>query len=428
MISAATVIIICAVLIVLNALFAGAEIAVVSANKTLVRKRAGEESLVARLLEQFHEKPQIILGSYIIGTTICTVAASTLAAFYLSGKYGETGEVYAIVIMTPLLLVLAEMAPKIAFQERANSLAGNSLVGLWAASRVFYPLVWLLGLIAEAASRLTGGRAGEAEPFFSKSELEYMLVEHRDREALAPHEQKMIRRIFRFSETTVDEVMIPLVDVKAVEENAVVRQALDVAARWTYSRYPVFSERVDNIVGTIKTTELLAAPDKNQKVAALVKPVLFVPETMHVDELLARMQRENFLMAAVVDEYGGVIGIVTREDILEEVIGDIRDEHEPEKHLYRQIAANRWMIDARMEIDQINEVFRWNLPKDDYETLSGFLLDRFQRIPKIGEIIRFENFTFLVKRANPRAILEVMVYREEPEPGSETKPEIEEPE
>jgi len=428
MISPAVVILICAILVLLNALFAGAEIAVVSANKTLVKKRAGEGSLVAGLLEQFRVQPQVILGSYVIGSTICAVAASTLAAFYLRGRYGENGELYAMIIMTPLLLVLAEMAPKIAFQEHANSLAGNSLVGLWLASWIFYPLVWFLGLIAEAASRLSGGRAGEAEPFFSKSELEYLLLEHRDREALAPHEQKMIRRIFRFSETTVDEVMIPLVDVKAAEENATVKQALDLAARWTYSRYPVFSERVDNIIGTIKTTELLAVSDTSQKVASLVKPALFVPETMHVDELLARMQRENFLMAMVVDEYGGGIGIVTREDILEEVIGDIRDEHEPEKHLYRQIAANRWMLDARMEIDQINEVFGWSLPKKDYETLSGFLLDRFQRIPKIGEIIRFDNFTFLVKRANPRAILEVMVYREEPEPGSGPKPEIEEPE
>lgn len=428
MISGASIIILIAVLVLFNAFFSGAEISVISANKALVKKRAGEDSLVARLIDQFHQEPQRLLGTYIIGSTACAVAASTLATFYLRDKFGELGELYALIIMTPLLLVLAEMVPKIAFQEHANAMAGKSLVGLWMFSRAFYPLVWVLGLIAEAASRITGGRKGEAEPFFSKSELEYLLIENRDRQELAPHERKMIRRIFRFSEITVDEVMIPLVDVKAVEENTTVRKALELAVRWTYSRYPVFQERVDNIIGAIRGTELLAVADQGQKVSALVRPVLFVPETMHVDELLAKMQRENFLMAAVVDEYGGSIGIVTREDILEEVVGEIRDEHEPEKHLYRQIAENRWMIDARMEIDQINESFGWNLPKQDYETLSGFLLDRFQRIPKTGEIFRFENFTFLVKRANPRAILEVMVYREEPEAGRENKPEGQGPE
>ena len=121
-------------------------------------------------------------------------------------------------------------------------------------------------------------------------------------------------------------------------------------------------------------------------------------------------------MAVVVDEYGGCIGIVTREDILEEVVGEIQDESEQERPLYRQVGFNRWLIQGRMEIDQINEIFGWNLPKGDYETLAGFLLDKFQRIPKIGELVRYENFTFLIKRANPRGILEVMVYLEEEQP------------
>jgi putative hemolysin len=428
MVNLPAIILACAVLTMFCALFAGAEISVISANKSLVKSRAGDGSLTARLLDLFHQEPQRFIGTYIIGSTICTSAASTLAAFYLDARFGADGSLYAMLIMTPLLLVFSEMAPKIAFQEHANAAAPNSLAGLWVFSWIFFPLVWALGLIAESASRLSGAEKGRAEPFLSKSELEFLLVERRDREALAPHEQKMIRRIFRFSETSVDEVMIPLVDVKAVEENATVKQALDLATRWTYSRYPVFSERIDNIIGTIKTTDLLAVSDQSQKVSSLVKPALFVPETMHVDELLARMQREEFLMAMVVDEYGGTIGIVTREDILEEVVGEIRDEHEPEKHLYRQLAPNRWMINARMEVDQINESFGWNLPKDDYETLAGFLLDRFQRIPKIGEIIRFENFTFLVKRANPRAIIEVMVYREETEQEKQSRPETEKPE
>jgi len=425
MISPAILIITIAALVLLNGFFSGAEIAIISANRALVRKKAGGQSLAARLLDEFHTRPQRMLGTFIIGSTVCAVAASTVATFYLRGRFGEIGDLYALIVMTPLLLILGEMAPKIACQEHANSLAGKSLLGLWFFSFLFYPVVWALGLIGEAGSRLMGGKKGEAEPFFSKSELEYFLFEHGGRGGLKPHEQRMIHRIFRFSETTVGEVMIPLVEVKAVEDSCTIKETLDLARRWTYSRYPVYQDRIDNIIGQIKTTDLLAAPDQSQKVTELAKPVYFAAETMPVDELLAKMQRENSLMAVVVDEYGGSIGIITREDILEEIIGEIRDEHEQIRPLFRQLAGNRWMINARMEINQINETFGWSLPKDNYETLAGFLLDQFQRIPKIGEVIRFENFTFLIKRANPRSILEVMVYRETPPSQIPQKQELE---
>jgi len=407
-------------LVLLNGFFAGAEIAVISANKALLRKRAGEGSRVARLLDEFRNRPQRVLGTYVIGSTICPAAASVIVTIFLRNRFGEAGEFYTLAIMTPLFLIFGEMAPKMAFQERANAVGGKSLLGLWFFSILFYPVVWALGLTGELASRLMGGEKGEAEPFFSRSELEYMLTGRGGREELKPHEQRMIRRIFRFSETTAAEVMIPLVEVKAAPETATVKDALEFAGKHLFTRYPVFQERVDNIVGTVSAAELLAA-DPGHKVTALIKPVFFVPETMPIDVLLAKMQRKNFLMAVVVDEYGGSIGIITREDILEEVIGEIRGEHEAEKPLYRQLAPNRWMVSGRMEIDQINETFGWDLPRQDYETLAGFLLDKFQRIPKIGEIIRYENFTFLIKRANARSIVEVMVYKEEPAPEEAEK-------
>jgi len=259
-----------------------------------------------------------------------------------------------------------------------------------------------------------GGKRGEAEPFFSKAELEYLLVYKRRRDDLPVSAQRMIGRVFHFSKTRVREVMVPLVEVKALEDEQSIRSALEFAVRWTYSRYPVYQERVDNIIGMVRITDLLSSDSQEQKLSNLIMPIRFVPETMPVDELLEKMQRDNFQMAVVVDEYGGCIGIITREDILEEVVGEIEDEHDESKRpLYRQIGFNRWLIQGRMEIDQINELFKWSLPKNDYETLAGFLLEKFQRIPKIGEIFRYENFTFLIKKANPRSILEVMVYLEE---------------
>jgi len=187
--------------------------------------------------------------------------------------------------------------------------------------------------------------------------------------------------------------------------------------RGSFSRYPVYQERIDNIVGMVESRDLLSAPPSS-KLKELVKPVKYVPETMPVDELLQMMQRENFIFAVVVDEYGGCVGIITREDILEEVIGEIEDEHEQKKPLWRKLAPGRWLVNARMEIDQLNELFGWNLPKNGYETLGGFLLDKFQRIPRTGEILRWGDFTFLIRKAEPRSILEVIVLKEE-EPEQE---------
>ena len=401
-------------LVLLEGFFSGSEIAIISASRVLLLKREGVESRIGKILDQFRKSPQYLLGTHVIGTNACVVIATTLVTFYLKDRFGGRGELYTLLIMSPLLLVLGEMVPKITFQRYADQLASRSLLGLWIFSYLFYPLVWLLAGLAELASRLLGGKRGEAEPFFSKAELEYLLVYKRRRDDLPVSAQRMIGRVFHFSKTRVREVMVPLVEVKALEDEQSIRSALEFAVRWTYSRYPVYQERVDNIIGMVRITDLLSSDSQEQKLSNLIMPIRFVPETMPVDELLEKMQRDNFQMAVVVDEYGGCIGIITREDILEEVVGEIEDEHDESKRpLYRQIGFNRWLIQGRMEIDQINELFKWSLPKNDYETLAGFLLEKFQRIPKIGEIFRYENFTFLIKKANPRSILEVMVYLEE---------------
>ncbi len=411
MISGAVLLVLVLVLLLLEGFFSGSEIAIISANKPLLKKRAGEKSLVSRILDQFQAQPQHLLGTHIIGTTLCVVASSTLATFYFRERYGEIGELYTLLIMSPLLLILGEMVPKMAFQEYAQRLASKSLLGLWFFSWVFYPLVWFLGLLAEGASRLLGGGKGEAEPFFSRSELKFLLTGSRSR-LIPSQEEKMIRRVFRFTETRVGQVMIPLVEVKALDENSTLAQALEFASRYPFSRYPVYQERIDNIIGMVESRDLLSA-SPSSKLKELVKPVKYVPETMPVDELLQMMQKENFIFAVVVDEYGGCVGIITREDILEEVIGEIEDEHEQKRPLWRKLAPGRWLINARMEIDQLNELFGWSLPKNGYETLAGFLLDQFQRIPRTGEILRWKDFTFLVRKAEPRSILEVIVLKEE---------------
>ncbi len=226
---------------------------------------------------------------------------------------------------------------------------------------------------------------------------------------MKPMEKDMIYRIFHFAKTRTKEVMIPLVDVVALDDETRVEEAVDIVRREGYSRYPVFHERVDNMVGLLHSFDLLFSRERHQTIRSFIHPISFFPESKPADELLVEMQRDHEFMAAVVDEYGGAVGIVTIEDILEEIVGEIRDEYDIEQPLYRKIGPRSYLINARMEIDHINEQLKLRLPKDDYETLGGFMLDRLGRVPHTGESFRLQGITFEVRKADDRSVQEVLI-------------------
>jgi CBS domain containing-hemolysin-like protein len=203
--------------------------------------------------------------------------------------------------------------------------------------------------------------------------------------------------------------MIPLVDVVALEENTSVEEAITAVQQEDYSRYPVFRERVDNIVGILHSFDLLFAQGKGQTIQPFIHPISYFPETKPVDEILLELQRNQQSMAAVVDEYGGAVAIVTLEDILEEVVGEIEDEYDLGQPLYKKVGPRKFLINARMEIDHINEILKLGLPRGDYETLGGFVLDRLGRVPLAGEGFRFKGMLFEVQKADERSVSEVLV-------------------
>lgn len=195
----------------------------------------------------------------------------------------------------------------------------------------------------------------------------------------------MIDRILRFSKGSAREVMIPLIEVCALEERASVREAIRIICQEGYSRLPVYRERVDRMLGMVRGMDLLEVNEPDAPVSAYVRPVPLVPETMPPAELLVKLQREGEHMAMVVDEYGGVVGIITMEDLLEEIVGDIQDEYDLEEPEIRWMALNQVLVSARVGIDFLNERLGLDLPKEDYETLGGLLLKAFRRIPGRGD-------------------------------------------
>jgi CBS domain containing-hemolysin-like protein len=392
----------------LEGFLSGSEIAMVSADRKRLSRFTQAGTRADRLTYRVLQEPSWYLSTTLAGSNLVEVANAALVTSILIRIYGSKGDLYAFLILTPLILLFGEILPKTFFQQNADRWIRKIVPVIWVFSFLLYPLVWFMSKASGTLLRLTREETNRGI-FYSREELQLLLQSEGERSDMKPMEKAMIHRIFLFSTTKVKEVMIPLVEVVALEENLGVVEAISQVRQANYSRYPVFRERVDNIVGILHSFDLLFAQGREQTIQPFVRPISFFPETKPVDELLLHLQRNQESMAAVVDEYGGAVGIVTMEDILEEVVGEIEDEYDLSQPLYKKVGPRKFLINARMEIDHLNEILKLNLPKGDYETLGGFVLERLGRVPLAGEGFRFRGMLFEVQKADERSVSEVSV-------------------
>jgi CBS domain containing-hemolysin-like protein len=256
---------------------------------------------------------------------------------------------------------------------------------------------------------LTGIRESRETPLTTREAYMHIFKKSKQKNDLTEEEATMIGRLSDFSQTLVKEAMIPLIEITAVEDTATIDETVAIISNKGHSRLPVYHERIDNVIGIVNSFDLLDAPQTGQSITSLIRTVSFVPESKPIDELLIELQKKRTHMAIAVDEYGGTVGIITIEDILEEIVGEIQDEYDTAERPYRKIGWNRYRVSARMEIDQLREQIPLVLPDGDYETLGGFLLKQFEHIPSPGETTTYKNYTFTIESSDPRSIGEVRI-------------------
>jgi CBS domain containing-hemolysin-like protein len=334
--------------------------------------------------------------------------------------FGEKGEIYAPLVLSPLLLIFGEIVPKSVFQQHATRIAPRIAPAIWIASYVLYPLVALTSTLARAVNFILGAKKVTHAHFVTKDELRLIVKMSRKKSDVTSAEAFMINRIFDFTDAVVREGMIPLVEVAAVPHTATVEDVVRIITETGHSRIPVYNERIDNLVGVVTSFDLLTASGPGEEITRFIRTVPFVPESKPMDELLLELQKGRNHIAVAVDEYGGAVGVITLEDILEEIVGEIRDEYDRGPELYRKTRRDRYLIKARMEIDQINELLPFKLPEGDYETLGGFLLEKMGHIPPKGESYRYDNLTFTITSSDDRSIGDVQVTVREKERRSRT--------
>jgi CBS domain containing-hemolysin-like protein len=404
---AALVIIVC---LGAEAFFSGAEIALYSANKLKIRHRADQGSRSDHLILQMLAKPEQMLGSTLVMHNLVVVTGTALATAVFVNWLGHRGEWVALMVMTPLVLTVGEIFPKTIFQHHADRLANIVIYPLRAAFYVCYPIAFLITWLIGQGLRVLGLQAEKKSPFVTKEELD-LLVRLSDRSStLDVHERRMIRRIFGFSDTRVREAMIPLVEVVALEDTATVDELVQAIRAHGYSRIPIFQDNIHNIVGWVNALDVLSLPPGERSFRHLIRLAYYVPETRRIGDLLRDVQQKGVPLAVVVDEYGGSVGIVTIEDMLEEIVGEIEDEYDAAERLYEVLSDGSFRIDGRMEIDAINEILGLNIPTGAYATLAGFILTQLERIPQPGEMVVHDGLMLEIEEATNRTIERVHAF------------------
>ncbi len=394
--------------LLIEGFFSGSEMALVSSDKLRLSHLAAQGDRGAKLALNMASRPDWFFSTTLLGQNLFIVANTVVVTFFIIDHLGPQYEFLAL-FLSPLILIFGEAVPKSICQQSANRLVTRTTPVVVFFSYVFYPVIWILSKLTLLL--LGGMKGGGAQAEKITPELLEFLVHDSVEvpQSLSLPLKNTLLRILNFSRLEVGEIMTPIVDVFSLREQATLREAIAGCLEEPYTTVPVFQKRAHNITGVLKLTELIRRHDLNLSVASLMKPALYVPREMVVKDLfyIFRDEKKNF--AVVIDEYGGAVGIVTLEDILEEIVGEIEDEYDEKRISWVEVDAQHYLLEGRVSIDEINEKLRWGLPKDGYTTLTGFLLAQQKKFPRQGEEVRFGNLTFRIEAATARTIDQVLV-------------------
>ena len=394
-----------------EAFFSGSEIAIISVDKLRLRHSAKAGHRPSRLALEMLKKPEWILGTTLLGTNIFTITSTTLISSQLYILLGPIGIPIAIAIMAFTNWIFAEIVPKSVFQQLTNSLTPRIAYILRGFSLLFFPLIWLFSKTAGLLASLFGGAKADLKvPFISKEELKLLMRMTTEKGDVKPSERKMINRLLTFTETEAQDIMLPLIDVAALSDKTFVKEAIQQFVQTKHRRLPIYSDRIDKIIGILNSFDILDE-NKNKKIKPFIRAAFYIPPTMSVSVLLEQLQSTSNNMAIVVDEFGGAEGIITIEDILEEVVGEIEDEYDKVKPLYQIQKEGSIIINGRMEVDDINERFELDIPEGDYESIGGFIINTLKKIPRPGESIKLPKVILTVQKATSRVVTEIKIQK-----------------
>ena len=403
------------VALLLSGISSASETALTSLSRIKLKNLVEEGDKKALEIDRLLAKPNTFLSTILVVNNVAVIVASSMATVLALRFSASLGELISTIVMSLIILIFCEITPKTAAVQNplrwARRLSGFVRVAAW----LLRPVVLVLSAVTNTLVRMMGGQIKHPGPFVTEEELRLLVTVGEEEGVLEEEETEMIHSVFEFADTTAREVMIPRIDMVMLESDTTVDAAVDFAIQGGFSRIPVYEDTIDNILGVLYVKDMFKQLREHND-ALLIRDLLrsahFVPETKKLDDLLREMQQQHVHLVIVVDEYGAVAGLVTIEDLVEEIFGDIQDEYDREEILVEQVNQYEYIVDAKMDIDDFNDLMDMELDDSDYETLGGFLYAQLDKIPTVGDAITYEHVTFTVMSTRGRRITKVRVERE----------------
>jgi gliding motility-associated protein GldE len=409
------------VLVIVSAFFSAAETALFSLTRSQIDELSERKDPQANRLNKLLSDPRRLLIVLLSGNTIINIVAATVAALVTSRLLGEAGKVawlafiVQVAVVTLVILMIGEILPKLtAIRDPLKwSLRMSGMIRIVAAG--LYPVVAVLLPFTDSIARMLG--VERRRLWVSEDEIKTLVEVGEEHGVLEKSEKEMIHSIFEFGDTTVREIMVPRMDMTCLDVATPLKKVLETVHSSQHTRIPIFDGAIDNIIGILHTKDLLLRYpfDDSFQLKQILRKPSFVPETKLIQELLKQFQDQRLHMAIVVDEYGGTAGLVTLEDVIEEIVGDIQDEHDTEKPLWSRIDERTVIADARLDVWTVNQVLEDEIipMEQDFETLGGFLLSELGDFPEVKTSIEYHNFTFVVEEVKDHRIGRVRIIRRE---------------
>lgn len=398
------------VLLVLSAFFSAAETAFSNVNKIRLKHYADEKRRGAQRALYISEHFDKAITTILIGNNLVNIASATLAASAFVTLYGtNTGVLLSIAVMTVVIVIFGEILPKSFAKARAESLSLALSNILYFLIKLFSPISWIFGQLRRIMVKLIHPQSDK--PSVTEEEIKIMVEISEQEGVIDKSEKELVHRSLDFNNILVGEILTPRPDMVAVEVNQPIEEIKQVFLTEKFSRIPVYEENIDNVIGILSEREFLSALLQNEEVdirSLLLKP-LFVVESMKIASLLPELQKLKIHMAIVIDEYGGTAGLITMEDILEEIVGEIWDEHDEQIKVVNQLDEKTYLFSADYSLEDFARLTMVELPESSYHTIGGWLVEEFERVPQQGEQLFYENLVLTIDEVENRRIRKVKV-------------------
>ncbi len=410
-------------LIASSAFFSGSETALMAVDRWRIRhlSRKGRR---ARLVEKTLKEPEKLIGTILLGNNLVNVAASALATSIAIELVGKEGVIWSTLIMTLLILLFAEITPKTVAAYYPEQMSILVVRPIHVLIKLFYPIVRVLSAVSNKLIALLRLEKSGFEPILGIEEITAMIQVGAEEGVLEKRDEEMLQAVLTMDRIPVESVMLPMRDVVAFEVDTPYEEVMAGVKKSEFSRYPVFQERKSEVSGFVHIRDLLrwTGTPGQFSLKKIMRPASYVPEGKSVRQQLVDFQKSRIHLAFVVDEYGEVVGIVSLEDVLEEIVGEIEDEHDRFLRRIQPQSDGSFLVDGSVSIRDLNKWLTWDLPEDGYQTIAGLVLTLFGRLPEMREEVQWRTFRFQVEEMFEKAITQIRVIREQEPESPESQP------